>query len=216
MKNENNNYCTLYIVRHGLTEWNIKGIVQGQSDIPLSPEGEKQVQEVAQKFKDIHFDAIFSSDLLRTKRTAEIIKLDRELAIQTSHLLRERNYGKFEGKHKEEYQKATKHIFEEIQKLSDEEQYKFKFDKDTESDEELMSRFITKLREIAVAYSGKTVLIVAHGGVIRTFLIHMGYAKRNDLPIGSFKNSGYAKVLSDGIDFFIKEVEGIKNNKNSE
>jgi len=102
-----------------------------------------------------------------------------------------------------------------VKQLSEKEAKSFKFADDIESDEEVIGRFITQLREIAVAHPSKTILIITHGGCIRTFLMHTGYVKWGELPVGSFSNAGYAKVQSDGVDFFIREVRGIKN-RNSE
>jgi broad specificity phosphatase PhoE len=207
---KDNNYCTLYIVRHGETEWNINHTTMGQKDSPLTKAGIEQAHTTAKELKDIHFDAIFSSDSLRAHRTAEIIKLERDLVIQTTKLLRERTYGHFEGKPHDEYMEATKQLREQLKQLSEEEKWKFKFREDVESDFELVSRFITKLREIAVAYPNKTVLVATHGGCIRMFLVRTGVYKKEELPAGSFGNAGYLKVLSDGVDFFVKEVKGVK------
>lgn len=209
MNETEKNYCTLYLVRHGETEWNKNHTVMGQMDSPLTPEGVKQVETTAEELKDIHFDAIFSSDSPRTKRTAEIIKLDRQLAVQTSKLLRERNFGHYEGKPSADYHGAVKHLLAEREQLTEQEQWKFRFGDDMESDEELADRFIVQLREIAAAYPGKTVLVVTHGGCIRMFLIKSGYVKYGQLPGGAFRNAGYVKTLSDGVDFMIKKVNGI-------
>lgn len=204
----NASLATIYIVRHGETEWNAIGRIQGQKDSPLTDKGLKQAKEAAEKLKHIQFDAIFSSDLLRTRRTAEIIKLDRKLEIVTKKALQERTFGHFDGRMAEEYKKETQHLFEEYQKLSEQEQWKFKFAQEYESDEEVILRFITFLREAAVAYPNKIILIVTHGGIIRTFLAHTGFAKMSELQAGSFKNAGYIKIQSDGVDFFLKEIEG--------
>jgi len=212
LKENNNNYCTIYLVRHGETEWNKKGIIMGQSDSPLTETGIEQVKATAQELKHIDFAAIFSSDLHRAKRTAEIIMLERQIAVQTSKALRERTYGHYEGMASEEYRKIFQDTFNKLKRLTEEEQKKFKFDHDIESDEEVIGRLITKLREIAVAYPGKNVLVVSHGSCIRTFLTHAGYAKFGELQTGAVSNGGYVRVLCDGIDFFIKEVKGIKNN----
>lgn len=59
-----NTLCTLFIARHGQTEWNLKRMIQGHRDIPLTPEGEKQAFELAKELKRIKFSAIFSSDLV--------------------------------------------------------------------------------------------------------------------------------------------------------
>lgn len=211
MQKENNqNYCTLYLVRHGETEWNVKRIIQGHLDSPLTEKGVKQVEDTAQELKHISFDAIFSSDLPRAFRTAEIIKLERELVVQTSELLRERNHGKYEGVNVDKYREILKDKLEEANKLSEEKRRSFKISAEIESDEELTTRFITKLREIALAFSNKTVLVVSHGVSLRTFLVKIGYAKNSQLLPGAFSNAGYVKVASDGIDFIIKEVKGVK------
>jgi broad specificity phosphatase PhoE len=210
MYKNNDNFCTLYLVRHGETEWNKNGIIQGQLDSPLTNEGIKQVQQIANELKDIHFDAIFSSDLHRAYKSADIINIERQLVIQTSKALRERSWGHYEGTSREEYWKKFQHLMDKVKELSEKEQTKFKFDYDIESEEDVIGRFFTQLREIAVAYPSKNVLIVSHGGCLRTFLTHLGFAKYGELPMGSFSNAGYIKVLCDGIDFFIQEVKGVK------
>lgn len=207
---EEKNFCTIYLVRHGETEWNKKGLIMGQSDSPLTEIGVKQMEAAAGEMKNIEFDAIYSSDLLRAKRTAEIVKLDREIAVQTSRALRERAYGRFEGNSTEAYKKFFNDAFAKIMLLSEKERTGYKLDADVESDDELMARLITQLREIAVAYPGKNVLVVSHGSCIRTFLTHVGYVKFGDLQTGAISNGGRVVVLCDGIDFFIKEVTGIR------
>jgi probable phosphoglycerate mutase len=180
-------------------------------DSPLTPLGVEQVETTARELQHIHFDAIFSSDSPRTQRTAEIIRLDRQLAIQTSKLLRERNFGRFQGKPSAEYHIIVERLLKEKERLSEEGQWKFKFEESMESDDEVVSRFMVQLREIALAYQNKVVLVTTHGGCIRTFLMRAGWAKYGELTGGSFRNAGYVKVLSDGIDFFIKEVQGVKD-----
>ncbi|MBP9802880.1 MAG: histidine phosphatase family protein [Candidatus Pacebacteria bacterium] len=206
---QNKDYCTLWIVKHGQTEWNLQGIIQGQKDSNLTELGIKQAEKTANKLKNIHFDAIFSSDSGRAIRTAEIIKLDRDITIQTSQLLRERNFGKFEGQQKYLFQKELIDKIQERNKLAKEEYEKYKLADDIESDDEVVVRFMIQLREIAVAYPDKQILIVTHSDCIKNFLIRTGYKERQDLLKSSFKNGGHIKVLSDGINFFIKEVDGI-------
>ena len=208
---EKNNYCMLYIVRHGETEWNKNKTVMGQMDSPLTPEGVEGVKATAEALKNVHFDAIFSSDSPRAKRTAEIIRLDRELAVQTSELLRERKFGHFEGNPSEEYHATVQHLLEEKKRLAEHEQWKFRLSEDMESDEELADRLIIQLREIAAAYPGKTVLIATHGGCIRTFLMRTDPANYKKSASDPVPNAGYLKVLSDGIDFFLKDIVGMKN-----
>lgn len=202
-------YCTFYIVRHGETEWNTIDRIQGQLDSPLIQNGITQVEEVGKKLKDVKFDAIFSSDLLRAKRTARIINVDRKLKIATTKALRERTFGKHDGSMGNDYSIKIKNLLKEYDKLSHEQKWKFKFAKDYESDEELITRFITFLKEVAVAFIGKTILIVTHGGNMRTFLTRLGYAEYGRLTPGTVKNAGYIVVISSGVDFLLKKVEGV-------
>jgi broad specificity phosphatase PhoE len=204
-----NNNCTFYLVRHGETEWNAIHRIQGHLDSKLTENGKNQVKVAREKFKGIRFDAVYSSDLIRTKQTADILVLEKNLKILTTKALRERTFGEGDGMMRIEYEEKTKHLLEKYNKLSEEKKFKFKFVKGYESDEELMFRFITFLREAAIAYRGKTVLIVTHSGNLRMFLVKLGFAGRGKLNHGTFKNAGYIVVESDGSDFFLKEVEGI-------
>lgn len=206
---QNNSYCSLYLVRHGETEWNVLHRIQGQLDSELTENGISESKKQAEKLKDIKFDAIFSSDLSRAAKTAEILKLDRQLAVATHKALRERTFGKYDGSFGEDYTMAIQDLLDEYEKLTEEKRWKFKFDERYESDEELVSRFITILREIAVGYLDKTVLVVTHGGNLRTFLTHLGFANHGELTAGTFKNAGYVKVRCDGVEFFIDEVKNI-------
>lgn len=204
------NYCTLYLVRHGETESNKNHIIMGnEGDAPLTPEGMEQVRSTAEGLRHVNFDAIFSSDSPRAVRSAEIIRLDRQLAIQTQRLLRERKYGRFEGRSSTEFQEAVRQLLAQKESLTEAEQWKFKFSEDMESDEEVVTRFITQLREVAAAYLGKTVLVATHGGCIRTFLMKVGWARYGQLRGGAFQNAGHVKVLSDGLDFFVQDVQGV-------
>lgn len=200
----NNKYCVLYIVRHGETDWNAKKLIQGHTDIPLNKEGIKQAKILSKDLKDVKFEAVFSSDLIRAKKTAEIIVLEKKLAINTTRLLRERRYGKLEGSPRTEMEKFHK-IWEG---LSKKERLTFQPFDGYETDGKAIARFITFLREISTVYSGKTVLVVSHGGIIRALLNHLS---EKTYFIGAISNSAYIKLESDGVDFFVKELKGVKN-----
>lgn len=216
MSENEENYCTLYLVRHGETEWNVKRINQGQSESSLTEIGIQQAKETAEKLKDVKFDVIFSSDLSRAYKTAEIIKLDRKLVIQTSKLLRERAHGSFEGKHSDVFKETLKDKLKERENLTGNEYHSFRLAPDVETDEELVNRFMEKLKEIATANKNKNVLVVTHAGCIKNFLVKTGYMERKQLSEGSFKHGGYIKILSDGVNFIVKEVEGIQKPKGGE
>lgn len=85
----------LWLIRHGETEWNLQRRMQGHADIPLAPTGEAQAQKLAQRLRTRSFDSVWSSDLSRARRTAEIAFPGREVTIDAR--LREISAGVFEG-----------------------------------------------------------------------------------------------------------------------
>lgn len=87
----------LYIVRHGVTDWNEAKRLQGNSDIPLNEKGRELARITAEGLKDIPFDHIFSSPLGRAVETAEIIRRDRDIPIITDERLIEMGFGIDEG-----------------------------------------------------------------------------------------------------------------------
>lgn len=197
------NFCTIYLVRHGETEWNVKKRIQGHEDIPLNKKGEVQAKELAEKLTHVKFNAVYSSDLIRAKKTAEIITLEKKLAVQTTKVLRERYFGKYQGR-------SFAVNNEMIKLINNLKMVKGEGAKEVESDEKIISRLITFLREIAVTYAGKTVLMVSHGGPIRTLLIHLGFTSYENITEGGISNLSFIKLRSDGVEFFIEKTEGIK------
>ncbi len=199
--------CTLYILRHGETTWNTQHLLQGVSDSPLTEDGISQAVSAAEDFRPEQFAAVFSSDLLRAKRTAEIIALEHDLAVKSTELLRERNFGEYEGKHVAIFRQE---LNERAKNLTAEERHHLKLVADMESDAEVISRLITFLRETAVAYPGEKVLLVTHSGVIRILLLHLGYVTQSELDQLKIHNLAYVKLESDGSDFFIRETHQIE------
>jgi len=88
----------LYLVRHGLTAWNRKRVCQGQTDVPLAEEGREQARALAARLRDVHFDAVWSSDLSRARESAEIVIEGRALELNQTADLREMAFGQWEGK----------------------------------------------------------------------------------------------------------------------
>lgn len=204
--------CTFYIIRHGETEWNTQGRMQGHMDSPLTEEGIRQAYARSQSLKDVDFVDAFSSDLFRAQRTAEILAADHNLVVKTNQLLRERCFGSYEGETVQKYQEELRELLEARESLTEEEQFKYKLKEDIESDEEVVTRMLTFLRETAVAYPGKNVLVVAHGGIMRILLVHLGlvFAQKG---YGVVDNLGYFKLESDGSDFTVVETVGINGIK---
>lgn len=90
---------TLYLVRHGETFDNVNRIMQGQTQGELNENGVCQAEELAERLKDEPIDAFLSSDLQRSIQTCERIARPHGLAVTTTPLLRERDWGSFTGQY---------------------------------------------------------------------------------------------------------------------
>lgn len=93
----------LYLLRHGETDWNAEGRLQGQTDIPLNEKGKVQMLQVAEELKKlgIRVDLVITSPLLRARQSAEIVSEMlgyKRSNILVEPLLIERNFGDGEGK----------------------------------------------------------------------------------------------------------------------
>jgi probable phosphoglycerate mutase len=140
----------LVLVRHGETEWNRLGRVQGLSDIPLNDTGRRQAQEAGDRLRSEHWDAIASSPLARAAETAEIIA--RAVGLPAPELVEalvERNYGEAEGLTGEEIDRRWDGVL-----------------KARESREAVLERVVPALLALADRHPGQRVLVVSHGGVI--------------------------------------------------
>lgn len=147
---------TIYVARHGQTEYNVLGRIQGQIDTPLTDGGYKNAFLVADKLKGLKFDHIYSSDLGRAFITAHVIaeKLNLENRIVREKKLREQNFGEFTGKTCEEL-KNTK-FFGNPNHTP----------KDGENFEQMQKRIVKFILNLELLHKDKTALIVSHGGCI--------------------------------------------------
>lgn len=195
----NEKLCSIYFIRHGETIWNQQGQLTGHEDVALSKEGELQTYYAADLLRKVNFRAAYSSDLSRALKTAEIIVEGREIPVQTSESLRERNFGEYEG--------TTHYIVLGLQKqvahLSDGEQANYKPTPTFESDNEVMSRVMPYLRRIASQHLNEPILVSTHYGVIRLLLIEMKVITRSDFP--QIKNSSVLRVISNGTSFYVAQ-----------
>ncbi len=144
----------ILLTRHGQTDWNVLGKIQGLTDIELNETGIKQAEETREKLLDKKIDLILTSPLKRAKKTAEIIGKGRNIPIIVDNGLIERAFGKNEGKTREEFD------FDEVWNYKLNKQYE-----DAESVGDLFNRIDTFLNNIKETYPDKTVLLVTHGGV---------------------------------------------------
>lgn len=206
---DNNKKTIIYLVRHGQTEWNEQGLILGQSESSLTKLGLEQVRNLRDVLKNIHFEAIFSSDLERALKTAEIIAQERILVVKTSKLLREKRMGKYEGKHTDILKEDNKKLVETYKKLTDEQRWKFKRATDMESLEDISNRLLFFFHKTAPKYFDKTILIVSHEAIIQSLLIHLKWGSQKEVQGGYIENSGYVKLLVSGSEMIIDEMKGV-------
>ena len=87
----------IYIVRHGLTEWNKLKKLQGAADVPLAKEGILLAKKIGEALQGVKFDICFTSPLLRAKQTAECVLGERDIPIIPDKRIQEINFGVLEG-----------------------------------------------------------------------------------------------------------------------
>ncbi len=90
-------FCMLYVMRHGKTDWNLLYKLQGGVDIPLNDMGRKMAAEAAEEYKNVHFDICYSSPLIRAHETAKIFLSNRNIPIITDQRIKEMSFGIYEG-----------------------------------------------------------------------------------------------------------------------
>ena len=102
----------IYLIRHGETDWNKMRRLQGVTDIPLNACGIELAEKTAEGLKNVPFDRIYTSPLIRAKKTAEIIRGDRPVELVVTDGLKEISFGEYEGLcHETETHFLTQYIF---------------------------------------------------------------------------------------------------------
>jgi len=138
---------TLLLVRHGETDWNAEGRLQGHTDRPLNDYGRRQAGELAERLAgEEEVDAIYASDLARARETAEIVGARLGLPVGVDPDLREKNWGTWEG-------------------LTGDERVHVELV--GESTAEHGERMLRALRRIAERHPEGRVVVVTHGGSLR-------------------------------------------------
>jgi probable phosphoglycerate mutase len=177
-------------VRHGETQANRAGILQGNMDCPLNENGLRQAKAVAGYLRDSEFAAVYSSPLSRAFETARIIVEcgHENTPLSSDERLREWNCGEIDGLKWEDiharYQyEAKSFCFEQIDVQMP----------GGESGMEFQHRIADFLKEMTVTHAGKRVLLVAHGGVLqRMFRVVAGVV----VPGNMIPLAGNASVSS--------------------
>lgn len=157
----------LYLIRHGETEWNLQCRYQGQSNVPLNQTGIQQAHKIAGRLSKEEIHAIYSSDLVRARETAEQIAQPHNLKITTDARWRELSFGDWEGL-----------TYIEIQmKMPDElALWESDFTKYAPPHGEtltwLAGRVLSAFDELRSLHAEQTIIIVSHGGPLQILLCH--------------------------------------------
>lgn len=202
------NKTIFYIVRHGETIGNTQKIIQGHADTALTEKGIEQAHAIREELSHIDFAAVYSSDLGRAITTAEIFLKERNLKLNTTPLLRERRFGKYETGLYSAMAEANKEFHDLMETLPHEKRRVSKLSDDIESDAELWKRFDRFLNETAPKYKGKNVLVISHGGFMKALLLELHYDTYENTLKGRFGNTGFIKLSVDESGIVIDEVQG--------
>jgi len=154
----------LLLVRHGETDWNLAQRFQGHSDVPLNQVGLQQAQALKDRLSDEIITSFYSSDLERAHETAKIIA-NGKIDLQSDSRLREVHFGDWEGltynEIQEKYPGQLAAWEQDVYKTAP---------PNGETLEALASHTQSFLNDLLLKNKDETILIVAHGGVIRVLI----------------------------------------------
>lgn len=155
----------IYLIRHAEAEGNVKRLFQGHIDADISQNGEKQLIRLAERFADIHLDALYASPLRRAYKTAQAVDSAQHLPIITDEGLMEINGGQWEGK---PWAKLPE-LYPEENEAWENAPWNFA-PKGGEPMRHVYDRMWETVCRIAREHPGQTVGVTSHGCAIRNFL----------------------------------------------
>lgn len=163
------------VARHGETDWNIAGILQGWIDVAINDQGRRQAYELVAGFAGSGFTCIYSSPLVRALETAQIIARSLRLPPPVCHDgLRERNFGAIQGIPKAELAELNPVLLQQILKRNP-----ATFFEQGETMDEFADRVLAAVESIAVTHSGERVLVITHGWVMDVITRHIANLPRS-------------------------------------
>lgn len=149
------------LIRHGLTDWNAIGKIQGQSDIPLNDEGRMQAAMLADRLlqEPYRWDYCITSNLSRAAETGKIIadKLGIPL-LEPDERIRERAYGQVEGLTASQREEKWGKDWNQLSLGQ-------------ETDEQLQARALAFMEDISAKHPGRNILVISHGGFLAQLYI---------------------------------------------
>ncbi|UNK20736.1 histidine phosphatase family protein [Paenibacillus sp. N3/727] len=168
---------TLYLTRHGQTEWNLVRKMQGHMDSPLTQLGVQQAQWLGERLSTVPFDAIYCSSSPRAITTAGIISGHRFSEIVKLDSLKEINMGLWEGQHIEQITQDSPTPFHQFFN----EPHLYQPMGQGESYSELMKRALPAIQDILTNHNGQQVLIVTHRITLKAIMSYFMNKQLNEI-----------------------------------
>lgn len=193
---------TLYLFRHGETNWNKDKIIQGIANIPLNENGIKQAKELAERLLNSRIEHIYTSDLDRAYRTGQIIAERLSIEIEKVDNLREISFGNYAGKLiKTVDDELGNNFYNNFSKTPDYDDFVFP---NGDSKKTVRIRFVNCVEEILRKTKYNIFAIVAHGIVLKQFFYYYNQEYPKTMP-----NCSAMKCLYDNGKIFDLKVEKI-------
>lgn len=165
------------IARHGETDWNAAGVLQGWLDVPLNDTGRQQAHDMAFDLRHERFDGVFSSPLQRAREHAEIVARYLNLPPPQQHAgIKERHFGVIQGIPKAELAELNPVLCQQILRRNPAAEFE-----QGESMDEFADRIFAGLHEIAAANVGRRLLVITHGWVLDVITRHVRGVPRNTI-----------------------------------
>ena len=165
----------LCVVRHGETDWNSAGILQGWIDVPINELGRRQAHEIAERMASCGFHAVWSSPLIRSRETAEIVAEALGLPPPACHEgIKERCFGAIQGVPKAELAELNPVLLQQILKRNPAAMFE-----EGESMDDFADRVLEGLCDIGAHHADERVLVITHGWVMDVLTRHISGLPRS-------------------------------------
>jgi probable phosphoglycerate mutase len=165
------------VVRHGETDWNTDGVLQGWLDVPLNARGRQQAHEMAVRFRGAECTRVYSSPLVRALETAEIVAAELQLPLPIcDEGLKERNFGVIQGIPKVELAELNPQLARQIVTRNPAAVFE-----QGESMDEFATRIVEAVMRIAGRSPGERVLVITHGWVMDVLTRHASHLPRSTI-----------------------------------
>lgn len=175
----------LCVARHGETDWNALGVLQGWLDVPINAVGRRQAAEMAEELATTRFVAVWTSPLIRALETAEIIAGRLGLPAPSSHEgLKERGFGEIQGMPKTELAESNPLLLQQILRRNPAAHFA-----GGEEMDEFADRVLAALADIGAQHGGGGVLVITHGWVMDVIKRHVAHLPRNAILNSKPKNA---------------------------